>query len=87
MTATRRSTKKFALARELETYLRHKDELLARAAGWFVLIRHEEVIGVFASRPDALAAGYERFGNTPFLVHQVTEHEEPMTFTDIDVRA
>jgi hypothetical protein len=66
---------------ELKTYEDHRDELLGSDSGKFVLIRGEQVISVFDAKADAIRAGYERFGNVPFLVKQVVQVEVPQNFT------
>ncbi len=68
------------LDRELETYEREKEDLLGRAAGKFVLIHVEEVVGPYDSETDAIAEGYRRFGNVPFLVKRVLEVDTPINF-------
>lgn len=65
---------------ELNTFERHRDHLLATAEGKFVLIRNGEVVGVYDSKMDAIAHGYEKFGNVPFLVKQVVKIEAPQNF-------
>jgi hypothetical protein len=69
------------LLSELETFERHKAELLGSDEGKYVLIKGSEVIGVFESSMDAVGQGYERFGNVPFLVKQIVEVELPLLFT------
>jgi hypothetical protein len=66
---------------ELETYEKHKAELLGSAEGKFVLIRGEQIAGVFDSKMDAIAQGYRQFGNVPFLVKQILKVEAPLNFT------
>ncbi len=68
------------LQRELETYAAHRDELLATVEGTFVLIRGDQVAGTYSSQTDAIAEGYRRFGNVPFLVKQVVRLETPVTY-------
>jgi hypothetical protein len=68
------------LKTELETYEKHKNELLGTARGKFVLIHDEEIVGTYESQMDATAEGYRRFGNVPFLVKQIMEIEVPATF-------
>lgn len=65
---------------ELKTYEQHRDQLLGRAEGKYVLIRNEQVIGVYESKMDAIAQGYQKFGNVPFLVKQVVKVEAPQNF-------
>lgn len=66
---------------ELKTYEAHRDELLGSNSGKFVLIKGEQVVSVFDTEVDAIRAGYERFGNVPFLVKQVMQVELPQNFT------
>ena len=65
---------------ELKTYEQHRDQLLGTAEGKFVLIRNDQVIRVYDSKMDAIAQGYEQFGNVPFLVKQITKIEVPQNF-------
>ena len=64
------------LAEEYQTYKSHKDELLVKAEGKFVLIKDHEVVDAFSSYDDALKDGLKRFGNVPFLIKQVTREED-----------
>jgi hypothetical protein len=72
-----------SLAAELQTFAAHRNELLGRAKGKYVLIKGPNVVDVFEDRTDALARGYREFGNHPFLVKKVTEVEAPLTFTSL----
>ena len=65
---------------ELGTYDAKRDELLASAEGKFVLIKGEEMAGVYDSQEDAVRQGYGQFGNVPFLVNQVLRVDEPYRF-------
>lgn len=65
---------------ELKTYEQNRDHLLGTAEGKFVLIRNNQVIGVYDSKMDAIAAGYQQFGNVPFLVKQIVKVETPQNF-------
>lgn len=65
---------------ELKTYAQHRDHLLGTAEGKFVLIRNDQVIGVYDSKMDAIAQGYRQFGNVPFLVKQIVRIEIPLDF-------
>ncbi len=65
---------------ELKTYEQHRDHLLATAEGKFVLIRGDEIIAVYESKMDAIAQGYQRLGNVPFLVKQIVKIEAPQNF-------
>ena len=68
------------LETELKTFEQHRDRLLDAHEGKFVLIHGDQVIGTFDSQGDAISAGYQRFGNVPFLVKQVERVETPLTF-------
>jgi hypothetical protein len=70
-----------ALEIEVKTYERHRDHLLGTAEGKFVLIRNDQVIGVYDSKMDAIAQGYQQFGNVPFLVKHIVKVEAPQNFT------
>ncbi len=67
---------------ELRTYAQHKDSLLAKSPGKFVLIKGDEVVGAYESEMDAIAQGYDRFGNVPFLVKRVVDVESPANFVN-----
>ena len=65
---------------ELKTYEQNRENLLGTAEGKFVLIRSDKVIGVYDTKMDAIAQGYQRFGNVPFLVKQILKVETPQNF-------
>lgn len=66
------------LAKEYDTYKSRLPELV-RDEGKFVLIRAEEVAGVYATYDEALMAGYKKFGiKQPFMVKQIASVETPI---------
>ncbi len=65
---------------ELETYERRRETLLVQAEGKWVLIRGDQVVGTFDTNMDAVADGYRRFGNVPFMVKQILRVETPENF-------
>jgi len=70
------------LDKELETFKSKKAELmLQHPNGGFVVIKDEEILGVWESRMDALKAGIEKFGNVPFLVKSINETDVAINFT------
>ena len=69
-----------SLEREIETYRRKLPELLANA-GKFVVIHGDEIAGTFDTHADALAVGYDRYGDRPFLVRQIRETEPVLIST------
>jgi len=56
---------------EMQTYRNHKDALLTSSEGKFVLIHGASILGTFATKMDAVAAGHQRVGPGPFLVKKV----------------
>ncbi len=68
------------LDQELETYERHRERLLQDSEGKYVLIYRDDVITVFESKNDAIAEGYRRLGNVPFLVKEIVQVEIPARF-------
>ena len=68
------------LETELKTYEQNRDHLLGTAEGKFVLIHDSQVIGIYDAKMDAIAAGYQQFGNVLFLVKQILRIEAPLHF-------
>ena len=68
------------LGTEIQTYEQHRDNLLGTSEGKFVLIHGTQVVGIFDAKMDAIAAGYQQFGNVPFLVKQILRIEAPLNF-------
>ena len=66
---------------ELNAYEKNRDQLLGTAEGKFVLIQNSQVVGIYDSKMDAIAMGYQQFGNVPFLVKQIVKVEAPQNFT------
>jgi hypothetical protein len=64
-----------ALAEERATYFDRLPELVREHEGRFVLIKGQNVAGVFCDHSAALREGYRRFGIVPFLVRQVAATE------------
>jgi hypothetical protein len=69
-----------SLDREIATYTGKLPELQMHS-GKFVLIKGDEVAGIFDSYRDALKAGYERFRLEPFLVKQIAVVEKALQFS------
>jgi hypothetical protein len=67
------------LEKELATYRQELGRLLDQE-GKFVLIRGDEVAGVFETFQDAMTAGYEKFGLDQFLVRRIQAVERPLFF-------
>jgi hypothetical protein len=69
------------LETEIKTYFEKRSAYLNDAKGKYILIKGEDVIGVFDSYLDALKTGYEKYGNVAFLVKQILEIEPELKFT------
>ena len=74
------------LSEELETYNKHKAELLKESVGKYVLIKGKEIINIFDTQNDAIKVGIDKFGNTPFLVKKIEEVESKENFTSNLIR-
>lgn len=68
------------LDRELETYERNREQLLATSEDKFALVHGDSILGTFDSEMDAISQGYQRLGMVPFLVQQVVRVEVPLNF-------
>lgn len=64
------------LAEELKTYQAHKDDLIRQSPGKFVLIKGEQIIGLYDREEAAYREGYQRFRRAAFLVKQVQEQDK-----------
>jgi hypothetical protein len=64
------------LENERKSFGANRKQWLALYAGKFILVKGEELIGVFDKPEDALAEGARRFGSDSFLVRQVKEADE-----------
>jgi hypothetical protein len=69
------------LKMELETYEKHKERLIAESDGRFVVIRGENILGVYDTYEDALEAGYEKAGLNQFLVKKIQRVDQVHFFT------
>jgi len=74
------------LSEEMETYEKHKNELLREHRGEYVLVKGSEVVNTFESQKDAIKIGIEKFGNAPFLVKKILEIDEKQNFTSNLIR-
>src|SRR5579859_5404320 len=73
------------LATEWNVYLREVSRLLAEGyEGQHILIKGEEIIGIFPTHDEALDEGYSHFLQSGFFVHQIQTWERvyrvPMLF-------
>jgi hypothetical protein len=61
------------LEKELKIYESNKAKLKQENISGYVVIKDEEILGVWNDRQDALKAGIEKYGNVPFLVKNINE--------------
>lgn len=59
------------LEKERKFFDRKKAELIDDHLGKFVVIKENEMIGVFNTIEEAMSDGARRFGLSPFLVRQI----------------
>lgn len=64
------------LEQEISYYQSHLNEWLSRYPGKIVVVKGEELIGVFDDQDSALAEGARRFGLSSFLVRPVQAQQE-----------
>lgn len=64
------------LQKEVDFYETHLEDLLSNDEGQFVLIKGEEIIGIFDSENAAYTEGLEKLGNCPFLIRRIGKLEE-----------
>ena len=68
---------------EMATYRRLKPDLLADPAkrGRYVLIKGDELLGIYPTREEALLVGEERYLFEPYMVKQIVEVEPVYYFS------
>jgi len=72
------------LHQEWNTYRREVARLLAEGAeGRHILIKGDQIIGLWITHDAAMTAGYQQFPDQPFLVHQVEERERVLRCVSI----
>jgi hypothetical protein len=67
------------LEQERHYYAANEPEWLKTDAGRFVVVKGEDLVGVYASQDEALAAGAARFGLSSFLVRRIGDGEQTVT--------
>jgi hypothetical protein len=60
---------------EFRTYEENKADLLEKAKGKYVLIKGNNILGIFAKQWTAIDQGYMQLGRGPFLVKRIVEVE------------
>lgn len=64
------------LEKELAFFEKNKEKWLAQFEGKFVLVKGEELAGVYDTNEEALSAAASRFGLVPCLIRRVTQIQE-----------
>jgi hypothetical protein len=65
------------LEKELKQYEHIKAKLREEnPQGGFVVIKDEEILGVWNDRQDAIRAGLEKYGNVTFLVKNIQDSDK-----------
>lgn len=68
--------------KELEIFKKIKADLLSQySSGGFVVIKGDEILGVWQSRLDALKSGIDKYGDVPFLVKNINESDIVINFS------
>jgi hypothetical protein len=57
----------------------HEQEWMKSHCGSFVVVKDENLVGVFSSFDEALTVGAHRFGLQPFLVRQLGSVQEKIS--------
>ena len=63
------------ISQELKTFKTNRIHLLKKAEGKFVLIRKDKIIDIYDSEDEGINAGFQQFGNVPFLVKEILEKD------------
>jgi len=72
------------LQAEIETFEKLLPELLETDLGRWALIHDTEFRGAFDTENDAISDGYRTYGNVPFLVRQILEHQPNLFYRIYD---
>lgn len=68
--------------KELETLKKQLFELKQQyPQGGFVVIKDQEILGVWLDRQDALKQGFEKYGNEAFLVRNMNDQSSILNFS------
>jgi hypothetical protein len=72
-----------ALEHEMEVFARQLPELLGDPGNRdkYALVHGDAVDSIWPSMDEAIEAGYNRFGLSPFLVKEITDDEKPKFFS------
>lgn len=71
------------LKKELEYFKKNIIDYLKHYKNSFVLIKGNEFGGSFTTEKEAYDEGVRKFGNEPFLIKQVLDKEETVSFSSL----
>ena len=74
------------LASELQFYEEHRESLASDHPGRFLLIHDGALHGSFDTLDAALAAGFSKFGSTPFLARRAGEDAIELSAPSLTLR-
>lgn len=77
--------KKTQLEKELKFFEKNKKEYLKQYKNMFVVIKGEELGGVYVSEQDAYKSGVQKYGTASFLIKQVIGQEAEVSFPALTV--
>ena len=75
------------LHREFQTFQQNKPNLVENHEGKFVLIKDDEIIGIFENELEAIKQGNEQFKDSHFLVNEIIDDKFRIRFMPSLVRA
>ena len=82
MSEPKQKTEREPLDAEIAAFERVQPQLQREnPEGGFVVIRGDEVLGVWRNRVDALGEGIKKYGNVVFLVRDINDTGEPVYFS------
>lgn len=81
------NTKEKNLHKELKYFEKNKKEYLKLYKNSFILIKNDTFGGAFTTEAETYKAGIEKYGNEPFLIKQVLENEQTVSFPALIVGA
>ena len=73
------------LEKEQEYFKQHKQELLKRYQGQFLVIKDDRLIGAYHSEQEAYEDGLKALGNTFFLIKQAVAEEEVVRYPALNI--
>lgn len=69
-----------SLDKEFQTFKKNHNDLSKKHLGKFVLIKGNEIIGIFEGEIEAIKEGAEKFKDCPFLVNEITNANFKINF-------